>query len=345
MNVRRKKVFVGLSGGVDSSVTAKLLIDAGAHVHGVFIQGWYPPGIECTWKEDRTDAMRVAAHLGIPFTTFDASKEYKASVIDYLISEYKAGRTPNPDIMCNRDVKFGAFYRFAMEHGADYVATGHYAQIHSGSLARGVDEDKDQSYFLWAVPKAELANVLFPLGGMKKSDVRKKALEYDLPTARKRDSQGICFLGNISMDTFLSSQLEVTPGRALTLDNVDIGTHQGALLYTLGERVSVAGSEPGPWFVLSKDVMKNEIYVSHEAKISSHRDTTKLSSVQYHEGVSPDEELEAQYRYHGPRLKVRLDQHSNTLTWVTPLTEALATGQSAVIYRDDAVVSGGIIEA
>lgn len=344
-DIRGKNVYVGLSGGVDSSVTAALLLEQGAQVHGVFIQGWYPPHIECTWKEDRHDAMRVAAHLGIPFTTLDASKEYKKFVIDYLLAEYKAGRTPNPDILCNREVKFGAFYRFAMEHKADFVATGHYAKIHDGSLYRGVDDDKDQSYFLWAIGKEQLPHILFPLGGLAKSEVRTRAENYDLPTARKKDSQGICFLGNISMDTFLHHEFEITEGDAYTLDGRRVGTHAGALLYTLGERVPISGSEPGPWFVILKDIEKNELHVSHELTSSKETNTLSLSSANYHEAIKPDEILTAQYRYHGPHVNVRIDTEHNHVTFVEPLAEVLATGQSLVLYRGEKLLGGGIIEA
>ena len=189
MNLKGKKIFVGLSGGVDSAVSAALLKRAGAEVTGVFIKGWYPLGMPCAWAAERRDAMRVAARLHIPFHTLDASAEYKKSVIDYLIREYRAGRTPNPDVMCNREVKFGAFYRFAKESEADAIATGHYR---SG--------EKDQSYFLWAVPKEILESTIFPVGDMEKSRVRSLAKKFNLPVAEKRDSQGVCFLGSISVE-------------------------------------------------------------------------------------------------------------------------------------------------
>jgi len=207
------KVFVGLSGGVDSAVSAALLQHEGAEVVGVFIQGWYPPGMPCTWQEDRRDAMRVAAHLGIPFYTLDASAEYKKSVIDYLLAEYAAGRTPNPDVMCNREVKFGAFYKFAMEKGADFIATGHY-----------LTGEKDQRYFLWAVPKEVLAKTLFPVGHMEKSGVRKLARKFKLPVAKKKDSQGVCFLGPISMKEFLMDELGIVQTRQ-PVATADSGVH------------------------------------------------------------------------------------------------------------------------
>jgi tRNA-specific 2-thiouridylase len=252
MNVAGKRIFVGLSGGVDSAVTAALLQEAGAQVTGVFIKGWYPEGLPCTWAADRRDAMRVAAHLGIPFHTLDASSEYKKAVIDYLIREYGAGRTPNPDIMCNREVKFGAFYEFARSHGADAIATGHYARHEGGALLAGVDETKDQSYFLWAVAPEALAYALFPLGSMRKSEVRASAERLGLPNAAKRDSQGICFLGSVSMEDFLRAELPVAPGEAHDTEGVVVGRHEGALLATLGERVALAPPLPPPSLVVGK---------------------------------------------------------------------------------------------
>src|SRR3989344_1670145 len=229
MDVRGKKIFVGLSGGVDSAVSAALLERAGARVTGVFIKGWYPPEMPCAWAEERRDAMRVAAHLHIPFLTLDASAEYKRSVIDYLLSEYRAGRTQNPDVMCNKEVKFGAFYRFAKEMGADAIAMGHYR--------RG---EKDQSYFLWAVPKDVLNATIFPVGEREKSEVRSRAKVFHLPVSEKKDSQGICFLGSVSVKEFLEKEL---------------GSDNPALLYTIGQKV-------GGKYVIGKDVEKKEITVS-----------------------------------------------------------------------------------
>ena len=225
MNIRGKRIYVGLSGGVDSAVSAALLKDAGAIVTGVFIKGWYPPDMPCTWAEERRDAMRIVARLRIPFRTLDASEEYKRSVIDYLIAEYRAGRTPNPDVMCNREVKFGAFYRYAMASGADAIAMGHYR---SG--------DKDQSYFLWAVPKDILNATIFPVGNYEKEKVRALAKKFNLPVAEKKDSQGICFLGSVSVKEFLEKEL---------------GTDNPALLYTIGQR-ALGG------YVVGKNVEKKE---------------------------------------------------------------------------------------
>lgn len=342
MEVRGRNVFVGLSGGVDSAVTAALLKERGADVTGVFIKGWYPPGMPCTWADDRRDAMRVSAHLHIPFLTLDASKEYKESVIDYLLREYREGRTPNPDIMCNRDVKFGAFHKFAKESGADYIATGHYAQTRDGKLFRGVDESKDQSYFLWAVPKEALKDTLFPLGEMRKEEVRKLAKKYDLPNAAKKDSQGICFLGSISVEDFLREEMHPEPGKAIDADGKEIGMHDGAVLYTLGERVALNNATPGPWYVVSKDLRTNTIVVSKgvPATASSEINPIDLSSTNWFNSEL-NGEVEAQYRYHGPRIR---GTHKNGIFMpLASLPEPIVSGQSLVLYNNDECLGGGII--
>jgi len=342
MDMRGKTVFVGLSGGVDSAVSARLLIEAGARVVGVFIKGWYPPGMPCTWASDRRDAMRVAANLHIPFHTLDASDEYKRGVIDYLLSEYKAGRTPNPDIMCNREVKFGAFYRFAKEKGADYIATGHYAQNIEGRLLRGVDASKDQSYFLWAIPKEALADTIFPLGGFEKAKTRELALQYQLPVAQKKDSQGICFLGSISVEDFLRSEFGSEEGRAVDTSGVEIGTHDGVLLHTIGARISLADAPPGPWYVVAKDVERNILTVATSVIPDTESKTIRLREVNWFSQPIEGEVINAQYRYHGPVIEgIVTSEHSFTPT--VPLTEPVALGQSLVIYRGDEVLGGGII--
>jgi tRNA-specific 2-thiouridylase len=338
-NVKGKKVFVGLSGGVDSSVTAALLKKAGADVYGVFIKGWYPPGMSCTWSEDRRDAMRVAAHLGIPFHTLDASIEYKKYVIDYLLHEYGEGRTPNPDIMCNREVKFGVFYEFAKKHGADYVATGHYAQHVDERLLRGVDREKDQSYFLWAIAPEALAMTLFPLGAYTKEQVRELARGFELPTAAKRDSQGICFLGQVSMDEFLRAEFEVVNGEARDAAGLVVGTHDGSLLYTVGERIALHDAPPGPWYVQSKDIRANTIVVSKEQAQPESKKEIVLQSINLF--AEPSTDIEAQYRYHGPRITGTYSK--SVFTPTCGLTETLAQGQSLVMYKGEQVLGGGII--
>lgn len=342
MNVKNKRVFVGLSGGVDSAVTAALLKEQGADVVGVFIKGWYPPGMPCTWSEDRKDAMRVAAKLGIPFATLDASEEYKRGVIDYLLSEYRAGQTPNPDVMCNREVKFGAFYRFAKEKRADFIATGHYARTDSGMLLRGVDAGKDQSYFLWAVPKQALDMTLFPLGGLKKDITRALARKYDLPNATKKDSQGICFLGSISVEDFLRSEFGSEQGEAVDVNDELVGTHNGALLHTLGARIPLENAQPGPWYVIQKDIEKNQLIVSKERNIQSNTGSLKLTETNW---LSEDTSgvLGAQFRYHGPVIEGMLSEDRKEFTPSEKLPEPLASGQSLVLYREEELLGGGIL--
>jgi tRNA-uridine 2-sulfurtransferase len=308
MDAKGKKIYVGLSGGVDSAVSAALLQQAGAEVTGVFIKGWYPPGMPCTWAAERRDAMLVAARLHIPFETLDAREEYKREVIDYLISEYRAGRTPNPDVMCNKEVKFGAFYRYARAAGADAIATGHYR---SG--------EKDQSYFLWAVSKEILDASIFPVGHMKKDDVRALAKKFSLPVAEKRDSQGVCFLGSVSIEEFLKKEL---------------GEDNPALLYTLGQRVPREG---GPWYVIAKDVEKKEIQVS-KTRASTAQAIPFITANWFQD---PEGEVEAQYRYRGPRIRGRIE--STAFISSTPLPDVPAPGQSVVFYRNNQLIGGGII--
>lgn len=342
-----QRVFVGLSGGVDSAVTAALLQEAGAKVTGVFIKGWYPPDMPCTWRDDRRDAMRVAAHLHLPFITLDASDAYKTGVIDYLLREYKAGRTPNPDIMCNKDVKFGAFHTFAKEQGADAIATGHYAQAVRNEegfvrLARGIDPDKDQSYFLWAMPKAALADTYFPLGGMHKKDVRALAEKFNLPNARKRDSQGICFLGNVSVEEFLAHEFGTESGKAIDAQGNEVGVHKGALLSTLGQRVHLEGAAAGPWYVIAKYIEANTLTVAKE-KLTVKRSSFVLEDMNWLTEPSAGKTYTAQYRYHGPRIEGTLDESLTTFTPTISIIEPIASGQSLVIYNEEECVGGGII--
>lgn len=344
MTVKGKNIYVGLSGGVDSAVSAALLKKAGAVVTGVFIKGWYPPGLSCTWAAERRDAMRVAARLHIPFLTLDAGADYKRGVIEYLISEYRAGRTPNPDVMCNREVKFGSFYRFAKERGADLIATGHYAQggyEKEGVLLRGMDVAKDQSYFLWAVPKTVLAQTLFPVGGMPKDEVRVLAQKYNLPVAAKKDSQGICFLGSISVEDFLRTEFGEAPGRAVDEKGTEVGRHNGVLLHTLGERIVLEGGASGPWFVHAKDINTNELVVS------ANRSPSSFSPEGFHLQEAnwfqdPRETRESQTRYHGPLIKGMMQ--GERFIPAHALIEITAPGQSIVLYDGTRVIGGGIIK-
>ncbi len=294
---RSRRVFVGLSGGVDSAVSAALLKKEGYDVTGVFIKAWNPPGFVCTWKEDRRSAMRAAAVLDIPFVTLDLENEYKKEVVDYMIDEYKKGRTPNPDVMCNKEIKFGHFLKFALKNGADFVATGHYARVShttlsrkasltkvlgspvarlnqtfaenfSGQLLEGADKNKDQSYFLWTLTQDHLKHTLFPIGHLQKSEVRKLADKFGLPQATRKDSQGLCFLGKIDMKEFLSHYIESKKGDVLNIQGEVIGEHNGAIFFTLGERhgfkITKKTSDDRPMYVVGKDIERNTIVVTSD---------------------------------------------------------------------------------
>ena len=275
----KPRVFVGLSGGVDSAVSAALLKERGYAVTGVFIKAWTPEGYPCTWKEDRRSAMKVAAILDIPFITLDLEKEYKKEVVDYMIDEYKKGRTPNPDVMCNKEIKFGHFLKFALKSGADFVATGHYAVRSPKSdfgltrsptsgyqLLEGADKNKDQSYFLWTLTQNQLKHILFPIGHLQKEEVRKIAEKFSLPQATRKDSQGLCFLGKVDMKEFLSRYITSKNGKVLNERGEAIGYHSGALFFTIGERhgftITKKTTEESPLYVVAKDIKKNTITVA-----------------------------------------------------------------------------------
>ena len=351
MQGKGKRVFVGLSGGVDSAVSGALLLRAGALVTGVFIKGWYPPGMPCPWAAERRDAMRVAARLGIPFLTFDAVRAYKKNVIEYLLAEYRVGRTPNPDVRCNRDVKFGVFADFAFAHSADFVATGHYARTvfarENGAgiaLLRGKDAEKDQSYFLWAVEPSILAKTIFPLGEMQKEKVRAQARAWHLPVARKKDSQGVCFLGEVSIDELLRSEFDIVPGPAVCEDGREVGRHNGAMCYTLGERVTLSGAPQGPWYVLAKNIKNNTLTVSRE-KWKPHTTGEAIILRSCNWIANPSRTREAQYRYHGPVVKGKIVMTNTKCAFEArePLPEPPAAGQSLVAYCGEECIGGGII--
>ena len=351
--MQKKTVFVGLSGGVDSSVSAALLQRDGYTVVGVFIRTWQPDFIECTFREDRLDAMRVAAHLGIPFLECDAEDTYKRAVADYMIDEYKAGRTPNPDVMCNREIKFGVFWDFAKARGADFIATGHYAQNEKGILKKAIDPSKDQAYFLYRLTNDDLAHVLFPIGHLKKTDVRKMAEKFGLPTAAKKDSQGICMLGDLDLKKFLEHYILPKAGDVLDEKGEVIGHHDGALFLTLGERHGFTITKKTPiddrHYIVAKNVGKNTITVSTDAsnkkksKLPTEFILTKCSWV----SVEPktQKKYTAQIRYHGEYLTSTIKKLENTSAKIVFEKSVLAApGQSVVLYDGGTCLGGGIIE-
>ncbi|MDE7158306.1 MAG: tRNA 2-thiouridine(34) synthase MnmA, partial [Clostridiales bacterium] len=269
----QKTVVVGMSGGVDSSVAALLLKKQGYHVIGLFMKNWEETdenGV-CTAEEDYSDVVRVCGLLGIPYFTVNFSKQYMERVFSYFLAEYKAGRTPNPDVLCNREIKFGPFKEYAKGLGADMIATGHYCGIsHENGvhrLLKAKDAGKDQTYFLNQLSQAQLDGVLFPLANLEKSEVRKIAEENGLSTAKKKDSTGICFIGERNFRKFLQSYLPAQRGKILSLDGEEVGEHLGLMYYTLGQRrgLDLGGKkgEDGRWFVVKKDLANNVLYVSH----------------------------------------------------------------------------------
>ncbi len=337
-----------MSGGVDSSVSAYLLKKAEHDVTGVFIKVWQPDFLECTSREDRLDAMRVAAHLDIPFVTLDLEKEYKKGVIDHMIDEYKSGRTPNPDVMCNREVKFGAFWKWAKSQGADYIATGHYAQTNGVHLLNAVDTEKDQTYFLWKLTNDDLEHVLFPIGHLVKTEVRKIALEAGLPVATKKDSQGLCFVGTIDVKEFLKTQIESSPGVVLDEKGQTVGTHEGAIFYTLGERhgftVYSRSDSDMPQYVVSRDIERNTITVSDHKPVIANGDEFVVESVSFVNSAENGFECDARGRYRAPLSKVQLCKEGNV--WRVKKLEGdliPVAGQSIVFYKDGHCLGGAVV--
>lgn len=350
---KQKIVVVGMSGGVDSSLTAALLKEQGYFVIGVYMKNWSEPiaGVEhCPWVADQLDARRVAHQLHIPFYTVNFEAEYKAYVIESFLNDYEAGRTPNPDVLCNQFIKFDAFFRYARSLGADYIATGHYARIHKGKIAKGVDRKKDQSYFLWAIQPSVLSHTLFPLGGYKKSDVRMMAQSRGLITARKKDSQGICFIGQADVQAFLRRYLSSKPGVIVSSQGNIIGRHAGAAFYTIGQRVGIADitwedmSNRPTLYVKEVNVRNNTVTVAPEDELYH---TTLVADKAHWFGNPPPigALITAKIRYgqaEVPCAIVSQDDHSFTLRFLEP-QRAITPGQSVVCYVKDQLIGGGVI--
>lgn len=347
-----KKVYVGMSGGVDSSVTAALLKEQDYDVTGVYMKNWSQdlPGMVCPWKEDYQDAKRVAVQLGIGFKMYDFETEYRHKVVDYMLEEYKAGRTPNPDIMCNQEVKFKLFLEAALEDGADIIATGHYARIQDGKLLAGIDPQKDQSYFLCRVSESALRKSLMPIGEYEKPQVRALARKFGLYTAEKKDSQGICFVGKVGIKEFLQEFIKDQPGPGNIIDASGklIGRHDGALFYTIGQRQGLGVGGGLPYYVVGKDMAKNEVYVTTDLQDARlWHDTITLTNPHWineppHEG----EDYTVRTRYRAELIPVKGSRKQSDGTWQLELRDevrALTPGQSAVIYEQDRVVGSGLV--
>lgn len=351
-------VFVGLSGGVDSSVAALRLIKEGYNVVGVFIKVWQPEWLDCNWEAERLDAMRVAAKLDIPFLTCDAEKAYKDDVAEYFIDSYRRGLTPNPDVMCNKHVKFGAFFKFAEEHGADYIATGHYAQNITSKgcypllqeMHRGVDEGKDQTYFLWTLTQKQLSKILFPVGNAPKKQIRKEAQEAGLLTAQKKDSQGVCFLGHIDIPEFLSHYIDLEKGDVLNEDGEAIGEHKGALVYTTGQRhgftLNNTDNNRGALYVTSRDILANTITVSTNKTVVTNTERICLQSLNIIGkplSLSQKFQLQTRYRQQPVNCMVAAIHHDTLELSLLEQSEAPSNGQSCVLYDGSVCLGGGII--
>ena len=389
--MKNKRVVVGLSGGVDSSVAAYLLTQQDYEVIGLFMKNWHDESVtlsnECPWLEDSNDAMLVAEKLGIPFQTIDLSVEYKERIVDYMFDEYAAGRTPNPDILCNREIKFDVFLKIALSLGADYVATGHYCQKEEidtdhrkqSRLISGADGNKDQSYFLCQLTQDQLAKTLFPIGHLQKAEVRVIAREMNLVTAEKKDSQGLCFIGKVSLPDFLQQPLQPKmgniieipesfydgrePAQSLTAqsqktryqatDGKIVGTHQGAHFFTIGQRKGLAvGGTPEPLFVIDTDVIENVVYVGQgKDHTGLLRRALKVSLEDMHwvrEDLDLNEGMEmavtARIRYRQPLQKATLILETDGLYVLFDQPQsAITSGQFVAWYQDRELLGSGMI--
>jgi tRNA-specific 2-thiouridylase len=345
-----KRVFVGMSGGVDSSVAAALLKQSGYDVTGVYMKNWTQDvaGFSCPWQQDYQDAKRVAVEIGVDFKVFDFEKDYRAKVVNYMIEEYKIGRTPNPDVMCNQEIKFKLFLDRAVEEGADLIATGHYARINGGQLYAGLDKNKDQSYFLYRLPKAALPRALMPVGEMTKPAVRALAREMGLSTAAKKDSQGICFIGSIDVKEFLGGYVKAKPGPIIDQGDNRVGWHDGALFYTIGQRHGLKVGGGLPYYVVGKDIKKNIVYVTTDLQDKAlWKNYLEFTSAHWlGQMPSGNTDYTIRTRYRAALVKITKLRQINGSKWGVELdgeVRAVTPGQSAVLYDGDRVVGGGLI--
>lgn len=356
--INNTPVIVGMSGGVDSSVAALLLKEQGYDVTGIFMQNWEDDDEHCTIREDYRDAHAVSDRLGIPLQTVNFAEEYWQRVFQHFLDEYSAGRTPNPDILCNREIKFKAFLDHAKSRGVEYIATGHYARVRqteSGTqMLRGLDNNKDQTYFLYTLGQAQLRHTLFPIGELEKSDVRQLAKDAGIHVHKKKDSTGICFIGERKFTTFLAEYLPAKPGDIVTDSGSTIGKHQGLMYYTMGQRqgLGIGGHNDAtdePWYVLDKDMQRNELVVGQGHDHPRLFETELTAHDLYWCADSPPAiafhcTAKVRYRQQDQRAEVTLSADQNTLhvSFEQPV-RAITPGQSLVLYNGECCLGGGII--
>jgi tRNA-uridine 2-sulfurtransferase len=348
-----KKVALGMSGGVDSSVAAYLLLKQGYEVTGVFMECWDAKADGCKADEDRAYAVRTAGQLGIPFEHLDFKADYKAKVMNYFYVEYLSGRTPNPDVICNKEIKFGLFYDWAMARKFDYVATGHYARVRKNNdiyeLLKGLDPKKDQSYFLYLLGQNQLEHTLFPVGSIHKSKIRELAMHLQLPSAERPDSMGICFIGNVDIKEFLQKQIEPKVGHVLDSAGNVIGQHEGAWFYTIGQRHGFGLTKyfGHPMYVLAKNVVTNTLTVGPESSAYTQEFSIEKPHWIAENPIAKSNTInsEVRIRHLGAlhRAKVTADNDGLYVKLDKPIF-AVAPGQSAVFYQGDKVLGGGIIK-
>jgi tRNA-specific 2-thiouridylase len=358
MASRKPKILMTMSGGVDSSVAAALLVRSGKYdVVGAYMLNYdnNQKGVESCWLPDYRDALRVAAQLGIPLMKLDFTKEYKETVLDYMFQEYEAGRTPNPDVLCNKFVKFGSWLDRAKALGFDAIATGHYASVKKDTrgfhLMRAKDDNKDQTYFLHQLTQDQLKHTLFPLGGYTKPEVRALAKKFNLPTADKEESMGICFVGEVPMKAFLETKIKRKTGQVVLSSGEVMGAHDGLPFYTIGQRhLGVDGhakkGESRPLFVVAKNTAKNELVVGYEDDALLYKKEVPLSEVNWISGQSPKLPLQSEVRLrHRQELQkaVVMEKDGQIVLVFARPQRAVTPGQFAVIYKDKDCLGGGVV--
>lgn len=357
----KKTVFLGMSGGVDSSVSAYLLKQQGYKVVGVFMKNWSGKletsrgvfDFPCSSQSDYEDARQVAGNLDIPLYTFDFEEEYRNRVIEYFISEIKSGRTPNPDIMCNKEIKFKVFLDKCLSLGADYIATGHYARVNKTEdglyhLLKGVDHTKDQSYFLATLGQYELSHTLFPVGDIPKTKVREIAEQIQLPNAKKPDSQGICFVGEIDVNAFIEAFVGDNPGNIINTDGEILGSHRGLYFYTIGQRKGLGIGGGIPYFVKSKNLEKNQLIVSKGVDpLDLYQSEVLITELSWSYKI-PDfpQKLRSKIRYRSQDVDCivhKVDKYTLKVTFIEP-QRAITQGQFLVLYQGEELIGSGVME-